>query len=133
MIQLMRSELRKPQFRAAITKISECSKLDTKVAYNFMRLIRVIDKLSHEVMVGFNDFVAEHVETDAEGKFLLNDEMNEFRWKSGVDGDSAKKALHEFGTGQLDTGRETFTLDDLAPVGLTVLDLEAIEPLFTIH
>lgn len=133
MITLMRCELRRPQFRAAISKIAECPTLDIKVAENFMRLIRVIDKLTHEVMVGFKDFVAEHVEVDEAGNFLLNDKMEEFRWKPGVNPDSAKKILHEFGKGVLETGRETFAIGDLAPAGLTVLDLAAIEPLLTIH
>lgn len=130
MIEIAKSALRSTSFRTALSKLTECPSLDTKVAYRLMRTAKLIDRGADETQKGWVDLLKKYVPMDETGKFLLNEALTEFAWFETVDPEEAKKAIVAFGETNISIDRDRFELDDLAPARLSAVDMAALEPLY---
>jgi len=129
-ITIARAKFREPNFRGALTKLSECPNLETKVAYNLMILLRKIDQSSHEVANGWKDLISDVAARDEKGDLKVDLEAGEFVWKDGVDAATAKTRLVEYGASKVDTGRNKFTLVDLDGAALSAVELGALSDIY---
>jgi len=129
MIEIAKSSLRSPSFRAALTKLADCPTLDAKVAYRIMRTVKALDTGAVTTHNEWVDLLKKFVPVNDAGSFVLNEEKTEFAWSEGVDPAEAKKEIMAFGSTLLSVDRDRFELEQLAPACLSASDLAALEPL----
>lgn len=129
-ISIARSKFRNPAFRNALTKLSDCPNLDTKVAYNLMVLLRKIDQASVSVASGWKEVITEIAAMDEKGEPKVDLELGEFVWKAGVTAEDAKRRIMGYSTSVIELDRHKFTLADLEGAALSASELGALEDIY---
>jgi len=130
MIKIVKKDLLSNDFKAAMTKVATCSKLNTQTTYRVMRTTKLLEAALKKTQKEFSEIVKSVAETDIKGNPLLNEDKTDYVFKSGVEKEDAVKKLEDFVSGTIEIDRERFELDDLSPAGLTAVDLAMLEPLY---
>lgn len=132
MFKLTYKELRDPQFRNAMLKLSNCSEYkDHKVAHNIMRMAKVLERELKRTQDDWIVLAEKYIQRTENGAFKMNETKTDFAWAEGVDKTTAEAAIEEFGKKEVVVERFKLKLDDIAPAKLSPADLAALEPLVT--
>lgn len=129
MIELQKSTLMSEPFKVALSKVASCHDLDPKVAYRVMRTVKVLEGKLHECRKEWIGIVKKYVPVDEKNNFVVDKEKNEFAWNEGVDAETAKKEIKDFGDYMVSVDRDRFELDQLAPAKLAPTELAMLESL----
>jgi septum formation topological specificity factor MinE len=127
MITTTRGLLRSEPFKTSIQKLINAPGLETKVAYNVVRLAKEVEKTLIELQKEWIQLVGKYVETDG-SQWKLNEEKTDFAYLAGVDVEDAKKAIMEYMGTKAEISREPLKLEDLGPARLTPADISVLEP-----
>lgn len=127
MITTTRGLLRSEPFRSSIQKIVNTPGLETKVAYNVVRLAKEVEKVLADLQKEWIELVGKYVETEG-SQWKLNEEKTDFAYLSGVNVEDAKKAIMEYMETKAEISREPLKLEDLTPAKLTPADIAVLEP-----
>ena len=127
MITTTRGLLRSEPFRLSIQKIVNAPGLDTKVAYNVVRLAKELEKTLADLQKEWVQLVGKYVEKDG-AQWRLNEQKTDFAYLAGVDVEDAKKAIMEYMESKAEISREPLKLEDLGPAKLTPADISVLEP-----
>jgi len=131
MIELTLGTLRSEPFRMALTKLVTEPNLDTKTAYNLMRLSKVLEQHTLDSQKEWVTMLSKYVEAE-DSKWKLNEEKTDFSYLPGVDKETAKNAIVEFLSKNVEIDREKLDLEKLTPAKLTAADLSVLESIISV-
>lgn len=132
MMTLKKGDLFNDQLRFSLQKIGSCNSLKTKVAYNFMRLVKILEAENKKFRQEQVDLTKKYVEWENELKktFKLTEDKTDFIWKEGVDAAAARRDLEEFLQQEIQIARFPFEVEDFEPAKLTPGDIGMLEFMF---
>jgi septum formation topological specificity factor MinE len=130
MITATRGHLRSDPFKASISKLVNAIGLETKVAYNVMRLAKELEKTLVELQKDWIQLVSKYVQVDGT-QWKLNEEKTDFAYLDGIDAKEAKDAISAYMEQKVEIDREPLKLEDLEAAMLSPSDLSVLEPLLT--
>lgn len=128
MIETTRGYLRSEPFKASISKLVNAGGLDTKVAYNVMRLAKELEKTLVDLQKEWVELLTKYVKIE-DGQFKLNEEKTDFAYLDGVDQETAKAEILAYLKADVKIERDTLKLSDLGPAKLSAADLSVLEPI----
>lgn len=132
MITATRGHLRSDPFKASISKLVNASDLETKVAYNVMRLAKELEKSLVELQKEWVQLVGKYVQSEG-AQWKLNEEKTDFAYLEGVDVEEAKKAIISYMETKVEIDREPIKLADLEGAKLSASDISVLEPLLAVE
>lgn len=130
MFTIKYKDLRADALFVALRKLTNCTDLQFKTAYNVMRMSKAIDielKESQTQWIALcKKYVKEELLPNGNHRIKFT-ESGEPDWLDGIDVEAAKKAMEDFQNKEVIIKREPIRMEDLAPAKLSPADLYALE------
>jgi len=132
MMTLTKGDLFSDGLRMALTKVASCNGLYTKVAYSYMRLLKILEKELKSANLQKIEILKKYVNVSVEdpSKFQLNETKTDFLFKYGVDAAAAKKELEDFAGQEVTIDRDKFEVEKMEPAKLTPSEIGTLEFMF---
>lgn len=132
MFQITYRELRSDEALRAVHKLTRCTELPPKVAYNVMRMSKAIDQELKESQRKWSELADKHIEKDFDEqkreKYKFVDGKPVF--KEGTPEADGLKLIEDFNDTKTLIPRHKLKVEDLAPVKLSPAEMYAIEWMF---
>lgn len=134
MVEIKTESLKNPNFNSALAKLLHCTKFHPKLA---MRVAKFMDHIKEQEIKTHHEYLAlirAHAKLDEKGELIPredpngNPKPNTFQAK---DNDKWEKAFEEFGQKKITIDIYPLEIKDLVGLGLSPLEIVAIEPLIT--
>jgi hypothetical protein len=129
MMTLKKGDLFKQSLSMSFRKLSGCNAFKPKVAYNLMRLSKILEQESKRFREEQIELTKKYVDWENEltKSFKMNEEKSDFLWRDGVDVPAARRELEEFLAQEFTVNRFKFEVEDLEPAKLTPVDYDALD------
>lgn len=131
MIEVSYASLRSDNLKKSFEKIMNC-KLDAKVSYNILRIAQCVEKKVRDSQREWIELGNKYIESEG-GRFLLNEEQNNFKWKEGVDPEFATKEIKDFFAKNAIIDRARIDLTNVNGLNLTATEMADLEPFFYLN
>lgn len=129
MFTLTYSQLLAGQFKAAMQKLNNNTKLPRKTTYNLSRTTVVLERKLKEVNEELDALRTKFCKKDDAGNYMLTEDKKDFIFNEGVTSGDAKAAFAAFGEEVATIERNKFTLEELDGAELSAAELTTLEPL----